>query len=482
MKKISKTSVFLTVFLLTAGTTQSYDRLKTGETAASLRSKAEQGDAESQYKLGYCCLYRLGGADCNIQEALKWFRKAATQNYGSAAELLGVAYEEGHGVDKDQNAANTWYHKALAIYSKEAEQGNTNEMYNLGELFFNGRGVEKNSAEGIKWFRKAAEMGNAVAARDLGRHYVNGEKNPAEGIKWYRKAAEMGDAVAARYLGWHYVNGTDGEKNPAEGYKWYRKAVEMGDAVAARDLGWYYEVAEKNPAEGFKWYRKAAEMGNAIAAYTLGDYYQTEKNYAEACKWYEKSYESGIEFDDKKIASILTFNLGLYYLNGVEGVDKDLQGAVFWFGKSHDLGHPEALDAKGVALKKWGEEISGEEEQKIKQKYTAKYGGKYTNAVFSWQPVVGIPKKMLDELATEMANGLTKEEVTQYMLDIMGIGESRLKPKMTGRVCMPIIKVYKIVGATEYATLQFFNLWTGQYSFEYLVSFVNGKLYSIRRK
>jgi TPR repeat protein len=45
-------------------------------------------------------------------EAVKWFRKAAEQNYATAQYQLGVCYAKGRGVAADMAEAMRWYRKA----------------------------------------------------------------------------------------------------------------------------------------------------------------------------------------------------------------------------------------------------------------------------------------------------------------------------------------------------------------------------------
>jgi TPR repeat protein len=44
---------------------------------------AEHGDVKAQFKLGNC-YYKGDGVATNYVEAVKWYRKAAEQNYGKA--------------------------------------------------------------------------------------------------------------------------------------------------------------------------------------------------------------------------------------------------------------------------------------------------------------------------------------------------------------------------------------------------------------
>ena len=53
---------------------------------------------------------------------------------------------------KDEVEAVKWYRKA-------AEQNYAEAQYNLGCCYANGQGVAKDEVEAVKWFRKAAEGG-----------------------------------------------------------------------------------------------------------------------------------------------------------------------------------------------------------------------------------------------------------------------------------------------------------------------------------
>ena len=132
----------------------------------------------------------------NIDESLQhrprsaqWYYKAADGGDAIAQNNLGVAYENGHGVERDYAEAVKWYLEA-------AKQGNATAQCNLGLAYDHGRGVECNHSEAVKWYRKAAEQGNAIAQCNLGVAYENGtgvERNIEAALKWYKRSAENGD-------------------------------------------------------------------------------------------------------------------------------------------------------------------------------------------------------------------------------------------------------------------------------------------------
>ena len=193
--------------------------------------KAEQGDADAQFNLGY--LYESGrGVSQDYNEAAKWYRKAAEQGHEKAQYNLGVLYGEGRGVSQNSNKRAKWFRKA-------AEQGHADAQFNLGHLYDYAQGVSHNDNKAAQWYRKAAEQGHAYAQCSLGALYEFGRgvsQDYNEAAKWYRKAAEQGDADAQCNLGILYDLGQGVSKDYNEAAKWYRKAAEQGDADAIRLL------------------------------------------------------------------------------------------------------------------------------------------------------------------------------------------------------------------------------------------------------
>ena len=95
---------------------------------AEIRAKAENGDAQSQFELGKAFYFGKLGLDTNQVEGVKWYRKAAEQNFAQAQYGLGFCYGEGKGVTKDYAEAVKWFRKA-------AEQNIAEAQFNLGRRY-----------------------------------------------------------------------------------------------------------------------------------------------------------------------------------------------------------------------------------------------------------------------------------------------------------------------------------------------------------
>jgi len=74
------------------------------------------------------------GVERDDAEAVKWFRKAAEQDYASAQNQLGMMYEQGRGVPRDYVKATEWYRKA-------AERGYGGAQNNQAIAYALGQGV-----------------------------------------------------------------------------------------------------------------------------------------------------------------------------------------------------------------------------------------------------------------------------------------------------------------------------------------------------
>ena len=57
--------------------------------------------------------------------------------------------------------------EAVKWYRKAAEQGNATAQTFLGGCYANGRGVSEDMAEAVKWWRRAAGQGHAQAKEYL---------------------------------------------------------------------------------------------------------------------------------------------------------------------------------------------------------------------------------------------------------------------------------------------------------------------------
>ena len=169
------------------------ERLPDAIGGPALRAAALKGDPTAAYEIGL--RYAEGkGIATNLDEAAKWYDRAAQAGVVPAIFRLGTFYEKGLGVKKDTDIARRYYMQA-------AERGNAKAMHNLAVLDADGGGKGANYKSAAQWFRKAADHGVSDSQFNLGILYARGigvEQNLAESFKWFSLAAAQGDADAGR--------------------------------------------------------------------------------------------------------------------------------------------------------------------------------------------------------------------------------------------------------------------------------------------
>ena len=124
-------------------------------------AQAQQGNPDAQVSIAYCYIRGKHGLKTDtpkgfeyLQKCFTYLCKSAESGEGRSMALLGLCYEEGTGVEKDDAQAYEWYRKS-------AEAGDAYGMARLGWGYKCGEGVEKDDAQAYEWHRKSAEAGDS---------------------------------------------------------------------------------------------------------------------------------------------------------------------------------------------------------------------------------------------------------------------------------------------------------------------------------
>lgn len=281
----------------------------------ALRKAAGENDPEAQYSLAmeilsYC---RLTKEQQN--EAIGWLRAAADRSDGrqptAQAQLkLGKFYHAGIYTGKDVDEALRWYRRAADNLVVEA-------MLQLAEAYMVWSGTQRpDPAESIRWLQRAANLGSAEAANKLGMIYVNGQdaygrvvpQDYAEARKWFLRAAPAmlakscapygqvppvrGNCRPAEYLGTLFAKGLGTPQDFDSARSWFEAASRNYSPYSDYSLGGMHERGQGVPADISKalaYYRAAADNALPAAQYRLGLAYLSgdgvEADSAEALKW-----------------------------------------------------------------------------------------------------------------------------------------------------------------------------------------------------
>jgi hypothetical protein len=109
-----------------------------------------------------------------------------------------------------------------------ANKGLADAQNEVGILYQRGWGVERNEAEAVKWFRLAADQGLVVAQNNLADTYALGLGVPqdfGEAFRWYHLAADQSSSYAENVIGIAYEHGVYVAQDYAEAFRWYRRAA-----------------------------------------------------------------------------------------------------------------------------------------------------------------------------------------------------------------------------------------------------------------
>lgn len=105
---------------------------------------AEAGSPRAQTALGYHHQFppsetgsRVGDTPASMAEAVKWYRRAAEQNWADAQYRLSACYLDGKGVEQDEE-------QGLELMRAAADQGHAKALFELSELYARGIGEPRN--------------------------------------------------------------------------------------------------------------------------------------------------------------------------------------------------------------------------------------------------------------------------------------------------------------------------------------------------
>lgn len=259
--------IFLT-FLLT--TNFSYAQEKdTGEKALErLKARLEKSSKPLRDKQMARYPYRYEASKDLNSIKMDSIGKSADQGNAESQYQLGYEYYYGRGFPNDYNKAVFWL-------KKSSELGNSKAQNMLADCYYNAKGVSKDVGEALYWHTKAADQGNSLSQKCLGLIYYIGSGGSIDYEKafyWLTKSAEQGNADAQRYIAYFYSFGGGVARDMNKAIDWYTKSAEQGFSIAQHQLGNLYYMGEglqQDYEKAIYWYKKAASNGHRDSQYNL---------------------------------------------------------------------------------------------------------------------------------------------------------------------------------------------------------------------
>ena len=196
------------------------------KTSAGVKIAANLGYGKAQYKLASSAAVKK-----DEEEAFRWYKKAAENNYPPAYFMLGRRYATGTGTKQNYSEAMTWFKKS----------DESRASYEIGKIYYYGYGRDHDYVQAIKYFNEAAERLEHNNAKNkmsncsdyvytrLGKMYYEGQgvkQDFEEAVKYFNKNSNHPEN--AFYLGKiYYENNVRHNKNPAEIAEYFNKSADF---------------------------------------------------------------------------------------------------------------------------------------------------------------------------------------------------------------------------------------------------------------
>lgn len=241
---------------------------------------AQDGDAESQYRLGMLLYY---GKDCiaNIKAATEWLEKSAEQGFAYAQLALGRIYLNGNGVAQDLKLAKEYIDKAVA--ARVIDAWNV-----LAAYYANDSNPDKDLKRAYEHELRAALAGDFKACYNVAIDSRDGygETNDKQEVDfWFKRGialtsgvAQIGNPEAQYMLGLYYINGFGVQQDDKKATELFESAVQKGHINAKLMLAAIYKEQDETHEKGISLYKELAEVNVPEAMYELGKYYSDKAN------------------------------------------------------------------------------------------------------------------------------------------------------------------------------------------------------------
>lgn len=280
-------------------------------------------------------------------QAFKLFDYLAENGYPLAYSMLGMAYENGEGVSKDEGLMVKNYEKAI-------ENGESWCAYNLGLYYYD----KKDYAKAMNYFLQSSSSENLLRSDSyymVGQMNENGSgvtKNISVAIQNYRKAVEYSSELESK--GRMALIRLGEQVDDPNDFVDISKVLLNG--LSSDDMynkGYEYEHGLNNRfvslPKAYGYYKASAEKNNAKANVKMGEIYISEFypfNYkAKSDKYYAKAFKTLKR--QEAYSGDACYQLGLMYKDGL-GVEENPELAVSYFKMASEKGNADAYYELGL--------------------------------------------------------------------------------------------------------------------------------------
>lgn len=155
----------------------------TNKLLSIIKHQARCGNALALNNLGFFYFFS-SGSNRNIKKGLKWFEKAASQNFIYACCNLGLIYSSGNHIEPDYEKARIYTLKGIGLSNGISESI-------MAGFYYHGHGVKRDYATAHDWYLKSAKCGVTFSQYKLFEMYEYGycvKQNTNTALYWLNTA------------------------------------------------------------------------------------------------------------------------------------------------------------------------------------------------------------------------------------------------------------------------------------------------------
>jgi len=243
--------------------------------------------------------------------------KQCTRGHAGSCHALGVLYEHGSGVAKDEV-------RAAALFRKACDTGHVIACCTLGSMRLDGKGGAVDYQESAELYLRGCDENNAQCCNLLARVYQYGagvSHDMARAAELYKKSCERGYATACSNLGRLLDDGTGVPRDAHAAHLLYEKSCTLGSAAGCGNLATSYVdgiFVKQDHERAFSLYTQGCDGGYSFACTGLGTMYENGQGVAKDPERAASLYKHACNDGFPPACS----SLGLLYDSGT-GVPKD---------------------------------------------------------------------------------------------------------------------------------------------------------------
>jgi uncharacterized protein len=325
---------------------------------ADMQKIVDAGNAEAAFRLGR--YYHLESAEPNYALALKYYQIAADENHAWATNNLGLLYEDGLGVGRDNEKAYNYFEQA-SRYNNPWSFNNLSQM--TGDITWLAKGAAKDCAFCLIQEAAAYHSGVYGVRRDTDKM-----------VSLLEKASALGDSQARLILAELYLVGDGVPQSSSKSFDILKALSDQGDADATNRLGELFadnqilhylfdhflggargipadfaKVFPQEPAKAMRYWELAEQQGSCQASVNLSSVYDRGIGLTTDHKRAADYVEQAVRCDPSN--SFYLWKLGMRFFDA-NGRTQDCVAAERFFTESLDHGYAEAAANLGYIYDK----------------------------------------------------------------------------------------------------------------------------------